>query len=261
MMHFTTVTLALLLAHVLGDFVLQRTAVVNNKADRPVAAYAEHGLVHLFLMVGALAAFTTAPVIRFSTLVALVVLTIVHIALDITKQHLTTDGRGSPAWLFAWDQVLHVVTVAAVAAYLAPPSLRDLQTSWAWASDTVLVVTLGYTVVVFGAGYFNGVLLRPLSTPIETREGTEPGQPVGMPGGLQRAGLLIGFFERFLIMTAVLVNSPAGVGLVIAAKSVFRFGEARSDRRAAEYFLIGTFVSVTEAVIGGVLVLWLLRIM
>jgi hypothetical protein len=41
---------------------------------------------------------------------------------------------------------------------------------------------------------------------------------------------------------------------VVAAKSVFRFEAAKKGRRDAEYFLIGTFLSVVEAVIGGVAV-------
>ena len=59
-------------------------------------------------------------------------------------------------------------------------------------------------------------------------------------------------------MTAVLAGSPTGVGLVVAAKSVFRFEDAQKGRQNAEYFLIGTFLSVTEAVIGGVIVRQLL---
>ncbi len=70
--------------------------------------------------------------------------------------------------------------------------------------------------------------------------------------------MIIGRLERFLIMTAVLAGSPTGVGLVVAAKSVFRFDAAKKDRKNAEYFLIGTFLSVTEAVIGGVIVRQLL---
>ena len=73
--------------------------------------------------------------------------------------------------------------------------------------------------------------------------------------------MVIGILERFLILTAVLAGSPAGVGLVVAAKSVFRFEDAKKGRHNAEYFLIGTFLSVTEAVIGGVVVQQLLGFM
>ena len=61
---------------------------------------------------------------------------------------------------------------------------------------------------------------------------------------------LVGDFV--LQRTAVLAGSPTGVGLVVAAKSVFRFEDAKRGRHAAEYFLIGTFLCVSEAVVGGV---------
>lgn len=76
---------------------------------------------------------------------------------------------------------------------------------------------------------------------------------------LPRAGRYIGWLERFLILTAVLLQAPTAVGLVLAAKSVFRFGEISRNRQAAEYFLIGTLISVSEAVLVGLLVHWLLR--
>ncbi len=45
---------------------------------------------------------------------------------------------------------------------------------------------------------------------------------------------------------------------MLAAKSVFRFEDARHGRRAAEYFLIGTLLSVSEAVLVGLGALHLL---
>ena len=70
--------------------------------------------------------------------------------------------------------------------------------------------------------------------------------------------MIIGWLERALILTAVLLKSPVGVGFILAAKSVFRFENTKAGQQAAEYFLIGTLLSVTEAVLIGLLVLQLL---
>ena len=51
-----------------------------------------------------------------------------------------------------------------------------------------------------------------------------------------------------LVLTAVLVGSPEAAGLVVAAKSVFRFGDIKEGRAFAEHLLIGTFLSISEAV-------------
>ena len=63
--------------------------------------------------------------------------------------------------------------------------------------------------------------------------------------GFENGGVVIGQLERGLIFLLVLVNQPSAIGFLIAAKSVFRFGEIKekSNRMEAEYILIGTLVS------------------
>jgi hypothetical protein len=58
-------------------------------------------------------------------------------------------------------------------------------------------------------------------------------------------GKLIGQLERFLIYLFILSGNPAGVGFLVTAKSVFRFGELTSNenRMEAEYITIGTMMS------------------
>ena len=63
----------------------------------------------------------------------------------------------------------------------------------------------------------------------------------GTPG----AGALIGRLERALILVLVLADVPSGIGFLIAAKSVLRFGEVTQpgNRSLAEYVLIVTLAS------------------
>lgn len=68
---------------------------------------------------------------------------------------------------------------------------------------------------------------------------------------LDDAGLYIGWLERFLVLTAVVIGSPEAAGLVAAAKSIFRFEDMKQGRAFAEYFLLGTFLSVSEALAAG----------
>ncbi len=74
---------------------------------------------------------------------------------------------------------------------------------------------------------------------------------------MQNAGLYIGWLERFLVMTALLLQSPAMVGLIFTAKSIARYPEFKSER-FAEYFLIGTLLSLSLAILGGALLMRLL---
>ena len=60
--------------------------------------------------------------------------------------------------------------------------------------------------------------------------------------------MYIGWLERFLVVTAILVQSPSMVGLILTGKSIARFPELKE--RFAEYFLIGTLLSMGLAVLG-----------
>lgn len=63
--------------------------------------------------------------------------------------------------------------------------------------------------------------------------------------GLAQGGKYIGWLERLLVMLLVLMDQPNGIGFLIAAKSILRFGEIKdaSQRKVAEYIIIGTFLS------------------
>ena len=62
-------------------------------------------------------------------------------------------------------------------------------------------------------------------------------------GGLENGGKAIGHLERALIFLLVLTGQAAGIGFLIAAKSVLRFGAVSDDRKFSEYVIIGTLAS------------------
>lgn len=70
-----------------------------------------------------------------------------------------------------------------------------------------------------------------------------------LPRGLADGGRVIGLLERGLIFVLVLVNQPAGIGFLIAAKSILRFDTASHNQKAGEYVIIGTLASFGWALI------------
>ncbi|NLT04061.1 MAG: DUF3307 domain-containing protein, partial [Bacteroidales bacterium] len=74
---------------------------------------------------------------------------------------------------------------------------------------------------------------------------------------LPNAGKWIGYLERILILTFILTGNMEGVGFLLAAKSIFRFGELSkaSEIKTTEYVLIGTLASFTIAIILGTILL------
>jgi hypothetical protein len=73
---------------------------------------------------------------------------------------------------------------------------------------------------------------------------------------LLRAGKQIGYLERTLILTFVLIGQIPAVGFLLAAKSIFRFGDLRQsdDKMRTEYVLLGTLFSFTLTIMLGLLV-------
>jgi hypothetical protein len=249
---YPQVFLALLFAHLLGDFPLQTRGMVLGKVAMRASAYLGHGLVHLLVASAALALFTEVPLTGGSTLLALVILVPGHLALDLGKSTMlralpSSDG----ALLYTADQAVHVliVALAAAAAVQVPPPVEALYDLWMTYRNTLLVAALVIAATVFPTGYLIRYMLKPLSNQLAIEREPRMAERQSLEG-LSNAGLYLGWLERGLLVIAFAIGSFTAVGLIIGAKSVARFPEFRS-RAFAEYFLIGTLISVAFAAVGG----------
>jgi hypothetical protein len=206
---------ALLFAHTLADFVFQTAAMVQAKAGRRPGPLLVHAAIVFFLSIAALGAFHPL----------LVALAVAHLAIDLAKSF-APRGR---LWPFLSDQAAHLVTHAVVAG-LAP----GLWAGGLWAGAgwlaSLMALAAGALIVTRAGGFAVGLLLGPYVTP-------------ELPKGLTNAGTMIGLLERGLIFTLVLVGQPAGIGFLIAAKSILRYGAATNEHHASEYVIIGTLAS------------------
>lgn len=77
---------------------------------------------------------------------------------------------------------------------------------------------------------------------------------------LKNAGTYIGMLERLFIFGFIVIDYWEGIGFLLAAKSVFRFGDLSNteDRNLTEYILIGTLLSFGIAILIGVGYLYLI---
>ena len=93
----------------------------------------------------------------------------------------------------------------------------------------------GLILTLIAGQYAVGLLMRPHGPRIRS-------------AGLRLGGQQIGLLERGLIFLFLLTNHPIGVGFLIGAKSLLRFGTATKDQRTAEYVIIGTLASFGWAI-------------
>ncbi|MGA9114750.1 MAG: hypothetical protein WB802_13290 [Candidatus Dormiibacterota bacterium] len=114
----------------------------------------------------------------------------------------------------------------------------------------ILLVVSGFVFAVLaGSVLVEQVLRRIKGLPGSSEEaGAEPG-PLDLGTGAPAGGRVIGMPERAFAYGGVLVGHPETVALVVAVKSVARYPEfkGRNGRRFAEYFLIGTLLSLLFA--------------
>lgn len=242
--------LALYLAHLLTDFVLQTARMVNLKRAGKVAGYARHGAIHY--VAGAVLASFWIPGMLFSWRfqIAIVLLTAIHLGIDWCKitlgaRHAWADG----ALAFSIDQLVHLVTVFLAAWWIAgtPPADEMVRIVGILRrpDNKILLALVVYVAVIFGAGYLIRFLTKPLMRDLKLSESNVQ---------LSNAGMFIGWLERFLILSALFEHSPATAGLILAAKSIARYPEFKREQ-FAEYFLIGTLLSISAAIVGGIILL------
>ncbi|GGX80871.1 hypothetical protein GCM10007160_05100 [Litchfieldella qijiaojingensis] len=239
----------LILAHLVGDFLLQPGRWVEaryrfKERSRQLYLHASiHGLLTLSVLMIASLATPSRGNLPLAVAGAVLVATS-HALIDLGKAYLSPQRL---RW-FLLDQSLHLLILVGLwLAWLG--SWQPLAGIWTWlVTPPVLVMAVAYLLVT-----------RPLSIAIALAM-RRWSDDIANPGTLTAAGARIGMLERFLVLTLVLLDQMTAIGFLLAAKSVLRFGELRGaqDRKLTEYVLLGTLLSVSSAMVLGLLVRTLL---
>lgn len=241
--------LALWLAHLTGDFLLQPRAWVEERyrlGHRSPHLW-QHALVHaaLTLAVLVIAAAHDAQRGALAVLFGVLVVAISHWWIDLAKSWLSPHRL---RW-FLLDQALHgLVLVGVWLAWVG--SWQPLGAAVAWlATPRVLGLACTYLLVSRPLSIAIALVMRRWSDQLEAT------------GTLAAAGARIGMLERFLVLTLVLLDQLTAVGFLLAAKSVLRFGDLREaqDRKLTEYVLLGTLLSVASTLALGLILRRLLE--
>ncbi|MCS4433163.1 DUF3307 domain-containing protein [Aquiflexum gelatinilyticum] len=230
----------ILLAHILGDFLLQPKSWVIEKEKKKAASpkLYFHVLIHGILVMVFLWNFQY-------WLLALLVL-ISHFLIDWAKLEFQTK-KSKTAWFIA-DQILHVAVLISLALIWDYPQTDRL---WKIEEFPVWTVVTAVSFLSFGVPVIMNALLEPWSSKIAD----------GPKNSLPNAGKYIGILERLLVFVFILTDHWEGVGFLIAAKSVFRFGDLKEskDRKLTEYILIGTLLSFAMAITTALACIYLIK--
>lgn len=231
-MNIIPVIIIFLLVHVLFDFYFQPSKWVDSKTTGGYKS--KYLYLHCFIYaLGGSGIVFVLTHLWWLTLVSFVVVGISHLVADGLKKRY----KESAAYFFI-DQFVHLFVLGFFVWLVCMNQIVVVDKKWLM----VLVNGLGYFIVLKPFGITAKIVMDKFNfTPSEK--------------GLKNGGLWIGYIERFLILTFVLMSYYEGIGFLLAAKSIFRFGELKSDTeiKRTEYILIGTLLSFVLAVCVGML--------
>ena len=230
----------LVLAHVLGDFFLQPKKWVKHKKTEKW--HSKYHYLHAFIH----AILAYLLVMQWENfLIPLFVFT-THLMIDIAKSY----SKGS-AVSFIFDQLLHLISLFIIA-FISVNSVQNLPYYLSEFADnnTYWLVVSGYLIMTRPIGFLVQLFTDKWQDELVMKE---------KETGLKDAGKWIGYLERILIFTFLLLDQFEAIGFLITAKSVFRFGDLTKykERKLTEYVLIGTLLSFTLAILTGILILML----
>ncbi|MEO9474529.1 MAG: DUF3307 domain-containing protein [Cyclobacteriaceae bacterium] len=236
------VLLRLIIAHLLADFVFQTDKINKGKQE---GIRSRLFLLHI-LIVGAVAYVLVGQWTQW--LLPLLIM-MVHGGIDWLKVSLSK--RFSQLWLYSGDQFLHMLSLVVLwcVFYQVPMGLAVEYFSGVFSDPKVLITIIAFLVVSWPSGYLIGYMTEGWKKKVD-----------GSKKSLKKAGETIGVIERVLILVFILIDEWSAIGFLLAAKSVFRFGDlnTRKARRNTEYILIGTILSFAFSVVLGLLTLFLI---
>ncbi len=222
----------LFLAHIIGDFLLQpKRWVIQKEAKKAASGFLYlHILIHflvIILLLWDIEYWKTALIIALS-----------HYVIDLLKIYATPLFKNKSIPFFI-DQFLHIAVLYICAYY---SNLMDHTITLIQQIDWALLTAIVF--VTYPAAIIMSILLEGMSNQINLDHKSLP-----------NAGKYIGIIERLFVLIFIIMGRWEAIGLLITAKSVFRFNDLKesNSRKLTEYILIGTLLSFGIAILTGII--------
>jgi hypothetical protein len=239
-MGFSLLLAALIIGHLVSDFFLQPMSWVNDrnthhfKAKKLYLHVLVHGVVSVVIL--ALWEYSYGWQQLSTVLLSTAAIMLSHYLIDIAKSY---SNKGVVPFLL--DQIAHIAVIIALCIYITDNQSLIAYVSALATNPKVLWVVCGYLIILSPSAVFIRMMLERLTANFSSE------------GSLPFAGQSIGMIERVLMLSFILLDQFAGLGFLLAAKSVFRFGDlsASKDKKLTEYVMLGTLLSVSVTLFVG----------
>ncbi len=233
-----TLLLTLILGHIVADFYLQPFSWVqarntlHYKAKQLIAHSGIHGVISLGILIiwEMFFAWQDYAIAVYSA----VIIAMTHYLIDLAKSY-TRHGVVP----FLVDQIAHLVVLLLIWIFWFDGDHHLAQWQASLFSYQSALLIFAYLIILNPASVFIRMLLQYWSNNFSPDD------------SLQSAGHHIGLLERFLMLTFLLLDQFSGVALIMAAKTVFRFGDLKqsSEKKLTEYVLLGSLISLAVTIL------------
>lgn len=218
--------LPMLAGHLISDFWLQPASWIEQKKEKGWKS----GKMFLHATITAILPVLFAFQIRLWWYAPVIFVT--HYLIDAGKSKFKDTIPG-----FLIDQTLHIAVLFLLSLLAESTGTGEPVVFW--------VYFTGFILVTHPFGIFTGMFLKSVTKNNVT-------------GVKLDASAWIGILERILIVIFVVTSQFQAIGFLVAAKSIFRFNDTQQDgTMKAEYFLLGTMISFTLAILTGLAIRWL----
>ena len=140
--------------------------------------------------------------------------------------------------VFLVDQIAHMISICLSVVFYKNTSVSML---FELDTQTIILILLSIVLLTSVSSKFIKIIISQW----------EPFTEDNVKDSLKNAGSFIGVLERLFVFCFVISGNIEAVGFLLAAKSIFRFGDLKDakDRKLTEYILIGTLLSFGFALI------------
>ena len=235
------ILLLLLTAHFVGDFYLQPSEWVTCRNTNHIKSKGlwKHFITHALLY--SVVFLITAPSL-LQSITAVAIISISHLITDLWKSHQKNNLS-----YFLVDQVIHILIIGIVWVYLSSFTLDQVMLfTKKLFSPKNMIIGIAYILVCKPASVIISLALKKHTDSLTESDANNN-------VGLVSAGSWIGYIERCLAISFIFMGQSAGIGFLVATKTIFRFGDLtkNKDMKLTEYMMLGTLLSYAIALFIG----------
>lgn len=251
------ILILLVLGHILGDYYFQNEKLAHDKqgSKKKLLMHCIYYSFAIFLVF--------LPVYQSKMTFFLLLYCLTHLIIDFLKYYLSMEYERNRVInshdvlkIFLVDQLAHLMSIL-VFSYLMAQNLNTLVFN-----NLIIPQFLNQLGVPF-KGVLQVlltflVLHKPMNIAVSLF--IKPYEPHGKKHNFgnsdKNAGRFIGTLERLIIVVFLYLESYSAIGLVMTAKSIFRYEKITEDAAFSEYYLLGTLLSTLFVIVAHFILKW-----